>query len=101
MTDVERSRDASTLSEPQGPGSACAVHRDLELTVDLVGQRLVGHVDLHCVRNAAADVHSVSVGGAVLGADKWHRDVSTQDSVLGLPLRITLPDGPSGEKLVV
>lgn len=115
---IRRSADPSTLSEPLGPGRARALHLDLDLTVDFVGCRLLGHVDVHCVRNsdappegevwelvldAAANlkVSEVLVDGKMLEKSNWRRDEARRHDVLGLAIRVSLPPGLPGEKLDV
>mmetsp|Transcript_34130 Transcript_34130/g.77883 ORF Transcript_34130/g.77883 Transcript_34130/m.77883 type:complete len:681 (+) Transcript_34130:47-2089(+) len=110
--------DPSTLSEPQGPGRACAVHYSLEWTVDFVGQRILGWVDITCRRDTerprageawelvldAADtlrVTEVLVDGVVLDVQMWCRDTRRRSKALGTPVRIRLVDGEPGEQLVV
>jgi len=93
-------------------------HTDLDLTVDFVGQRLVGHADLYCTLNAEApaagekwelvldgaenlQVTAVHVDGFELDASKWSRDEARKHQVLGLALRVQLPGGSPGAKMVV
>jgi len=116
--DGRRSLDPSTLSEPLGPGRCKAVHLDFDLTVDFVGQRLLGRVDVHCTKNEAAEggvgwelvldaaanleVKEVQVDGATLGNDAWCRDKARASEVLGLALRVKLPaGGAAGDKSIV
>merc|ERR1719336_546275 len=91
-----RSADPSTLSEVLGPGRARVLHRDLDLTVDFVGQRLLGHVDLHSTCNAEAPadgkwelvldaseslmVHAVMVDGQLLMSSQWSRDEARRNA---------------------
>ncbi|CAK0836883.1 unnamed protein product [Prorocentrum cordatum] len=114
-----RSADPSTLSEPLGPGRARVTHYKLELTVDFVGQRLLGHADLRCLRNsegpeggeawelvldAAANLEVSAahvIGGAALEPCEWSRDQAKLSEALGLPLRVRLPEGPPGGEVVV
>lgn len=114
---VRRSDDPSTLSEPVGPGRVRVVHMDIDATVDFVGKRLLGHVDYHCQRNeapAAGDpwelvldaavslqISEVQVDGATVQPPLWSRDEGRRSDVLGLALRVRLPSGSAGERLVV
>jgi len=113
---TKRSADPSTLSEPLGPGRARVFHLDFDWTVDFVGQRLLGHVDLHCIRNAAPTdgsrwelvldaaenlaVKEVQIDGSILPDIEWSRDMKRRHDVLGLALRIQLPAGAEGERFV-
>jgi len=116
--DGRRSADPSTLSEPLGPGRTRAVHLDFDLTVDFVGRRLLGHVDVHCTRNVEGpndgedwelvldassnlQVTAIEIAGAALSADRWCRDEARKHDILGCAVRIKLPQGPPGERLVV
>jgi len=110
-----RSADPSTLAEPLGPDRARCVHLDFDLTVDFVGKRLIGHVDLHCKLNECGtagyevvldaaqnlEVHEVLVDGALLDKSKWNRDEKRRHDTLGLALRINLPKGSAGDTVVV
>jgi len=114
---IRRSADPSTLSEPLGPGRVRVAHHQLDLTVDFVGRRLLGQVDYHCICNSAAPadgeswelvldassdllITEVSVDGALLDSSKWSRDEARRHEVLGLALRVKLPKGSPGERLV-
>eukprot|EP00929_Paragymnodinium_shiwhaense_P026721 TRINITY_DN15823_c0_g1_i1.p1 TRINITY_DN15823_c0_g1~~TRINITY_DN15823_c0_g1_i1.p1 ORF type:complete len:656 (+),score=163.01 TRINITY_DN15823_c0_g1_i1:63-2030(+) len=110
-----RSADPSTLSEPLGPCRARVTHIDLDLTVDFVGKRLLGHADLHCLLNEddgsgyelvldAAEnlvVTEVQVDGSVVDSKSWSRDTARKHAVLGLAIRVRLPKGAAGEKSIV
>lgn len=89
------------------------VHHDFDLTVDFVGQRLVGYTDVHCVRNmllppegedwqlvldAAANlvIGKVEVAGEAL---LFTRDQA--HDILGSALRVKLPAGSPGDRVVV
>jgi len=112
-----RSADPSTLAEPLGPGRCRASHYDFDLTVDFVGRRLLGHVDVHCVRNSepgeggewelvldAAEnsvVSDVSLEGTVLDKSQWSRDEHRKHPVLGLAVRVKIPTGTAGEKAII
>eukprot|EP00927_Polykrikos_kofoidii_P018629 TRINITY_DN18656_c0_g1_i1.p1 TRINITY_DN18656_c0_g1~~TRINITY_DN18656_c0_g1_i1.p1 ORF type:complete len:683 (-),score=95.06 TRINITY_DN18656_c0_g1_i1:46-2028(-) len=117
-TVVQRSADPSTLSELLGPGRHTVNHFDLDLVVDFVGKRLLGHVDLHCIRNGVAPevetgwelvldgaenllVKEVQVNGAPLGRSQWSRDEARRCNVLGLAIRVCMPAGPCGESVIV
>merc|ERR1719330_2170629 len=101
-----------------GPGRARVLHTDFALTVDFVGRRLLGHVDLQCACNQEAPkageswelvldaaeslaVSEVMVDGKLLGAAEWSRDEKRRSSILGLAIRVTLPSGAPGKKHVV
>jgi len=112
-----RSADPSTLAETLGPGRVRVFHADFDLTVDFVGQRLLGSVDLHCKRNAAPEdgadwelvldaaanleVREIHVDGAALPSSKWCRDDATKSATLGWAVRVKLPAGAAGETVVV
>eukprot|EP00927_Polykrikos_kofoidii_P023592 TRINITY_DN21684_c0_g1_i1.p1 TRINITY_DN21684_c0_g1~~TRINITY_DN21684_c0_g1_i1.p1 ORF type:complete len:677 (-),score=108.76 TRINITY_DN21684_c0_g1_i1:368-2347(-) len=115
---VARSSDPSTLSEPLGPGRLRVIHFDLDVTVDFVGKRLLGHVDLRCRRNDTAPengegwelvldaarnllIKEVEFGGSALDRSQWNRDDGRKSDVLGEAIRVRLPAGPVSETLVV
>jgi len=113
----QRSADPSTLSEPLGPGRARVLHTALDLTVDFVGQRLVGFVDLRCrcnesptdgtawelVLDAAISlqVEKVEVHGRLMPASEWSRDETKKSEALGSALRVKLGDGSPGLEINV
>mmetsp|Transcript_48583 Transcript_48583/g.89502 ORF Transcript_48583/g.89502 Transcript_48583/m.89502 type:complete len:661 (-) Transcript_48583:73-2055(-) len=113
-----RSADPSTLAETLGAGRARVIHYDINWTVDFVGQRLLGHVDITCRRNSekpadgeswelvldaseTLQVTDAMIDGSKLGAEAWCRDKARKHDVLGLPVRVKLPDGEPGAETVV
>eukprot|EP00403_Amphidinium_massartii_P015270 CAMPEP_0178427540 /NCGR_PEP_ID=MMETSP0689_2-20121128/29800_1 /TAXON_ID=160604 /ORGANISM="Amphidinium massartii, Strain CS-259" /LENGTH=653 /DNA_ID=CAMNT_0020049255 /DNA_START=64 /DNA_END=2022 /DNA_ORIENTATION=- len=115
---VLRSADPSTLSEPLGPGRARAFHYDISWTIDFVGKRLIGHVDVKCRRNSEKpaegeswelvldgaenlQVTDVMVDGAATASGAWQRDEAGKHDVLGKAIRVKLPDGEPGSESIV
>eukprot|EP00929_Paragymnodinium_shiwhaense_P026722 TRINITY_DN15823_c0_g2_i1.p1 TRINITY_DN15823_c0_g2~~TRINITY_DN15823_c0_g2_i1.p1 ORF type:complete len:677 (+),score=162.98 TRINITY_DN15823_c0_g2_i1:52-2031(+) len=115
--DGKRSKDPSTLAETVGPARARVVHHDLDLTIDFVGQRLIGYTDAHCICNEAAEngdpwelvldaadnlvVTDVQIDGKSLEKSQWSRDEARKHEVLGTALRVTLAGGAAGQRVVV